>query len=755
VLGRNAAMPVRLLSTCCTCLRLLCLQDVAKRFPNEQSVVRCELMRLLLAQLTSTAGSAGGVSSSSGSGSGSGSGIKLHLLREPQLAVLLQLGKQCLQAKDSTDEDPDLAVFMAGCWLAAASKAEALTGLGGTPAVGRDNPSSSSSSSSSSGPSGSICSSNTGSSGDWRGQYGSARYALTACAAELLAEAMTVRSPLRIPYRALLETAQAWIPTWQHGSAAAGAAAVAGGSGGGGGQGPAPAGAGGYAGVPDLTAWFPSMQVELADLDALQREAWFFVVAEGMQGHTLGQVAEAERAAVDPAKSPPAKKPRRQQQEQQLVLAFPRCLRPWGNAGSQQQQQQQQQASNTPPQWLPRLFWDAPLLEPLLQDPQQLPVLVEDLLVHGLQYLPPRPDLPPRPEEACWEKSHRKLLFDDRGSSISRRYGRGSQYWSSPAVDAAVGALLKAACLHVAAARDGGGSGSSGDDSVSWACELLHPRPDVVIARHAAYHNKYTATQTEDLYDDGSDLSGGGGSSMDGEEDAATAAAAAAVKHLKRPLQVLLAAWLSAPLLQQALCNPLPASTRLTDGSLLLPPGTAAEEVGRAIAARAQQVCAWLGAPAGSTAAAAAAAGAAGAAATSPAGSAAYLAGPEAVLVHVLLGREERTARCILHVCPWLSQQLQAYSASYLQQAAATEQRLADLDQRLPELQQQPQRQQALQEERHEASLLAHELQARAKTAVAEWVNAGLHLGTGPGGSLSVCSAPWLSEGRPMARSMP
>lgn len=154
------------------------LQDASKRFPNEQTTVRAELLELLTQQLFYS------------------STFQLHSLHEHQLAVLLQLGKQAMQAKDSTCGDVAAVMQMADGFIAAASKPAALQQqLQQQQSQGAGSAMDTTSSTSSSAGGSSSASANTGSSGDWRGPYGSMRYVLTACAAELLAQAMAVHTP--------------------------------------------------------------------------------------------------------------------------------------------------------------------------------------------------------------------------------------------------------------------------------------------------------------------------------------------------------------------------------------------------------------------------------------------------------------------------------------------------------------------------------------------------------------------------------
>jgi hypothetical protein len=529
--------------------------------------------------------------------------------------------------------------------------------------------------------------------------------------------------------------------------------------------------------------WLPSLRAQLRDWDALQREAWFFVMVEAAQAYILSTQLNVSSALGSS---------QQQQQQQEAgppkVLSFSCCGRPWGPSGQQQQLQQAPKPPAAVPQWLPRLLWDADVLEAVLSD--HFVGYVRELvavLYSNLGYVPATADESQRHTAAddndstCSEvqdeaDSYNTLLMVRGKSSTDSSSGDVGQAalmppWSSPAVDAAVGALLKAACLHVAAELSGsssgssGGSGGSGSGSGStehWVSELLHPRPtappgaSVVSTRVPRPPFPPPADKTDTP----------GAQHTDEQAEAMQR-----VQHLAEPLRQLIAAWLCAPLLQQALSQPLATATLSTDSSLLVTTQVdaaatpaAANAVGRVIAERAQQVAAWLG-PFTTTAAAAAAAAtsAAMAAATAAAGQqtadsqalpldtaerSRYLAGPEAALVHVLLCNERSITRTLFHVCPWLSQQLQAYAFSYLRLAGDAEQQLHMLEQHYPEATSQGQGQREEQEQQAESSLrslllqkrqqhekvrrdrakqreLADAPRARAAAGLKEWVGAG------------------------------
>eukprot|EP00775_Hariotina_reticulata_P010888 gene10888-11042_t len=342
--------------------------------------------------------------------------ITVKQLSEWQLGVLLSLGRNVLHARDCKEHGLVLQ-------LAASFLSDAAGSAGAVPH----------------GPS------STKGAEEWPGVPGSQQFLLTGCAADLVAEVMLSTSDWggsAVSTGGVQDT-QRWSADWGQQAAAELPSDTI-----------AASQAGTSWGRPAAVAgWMPPLPLVLRDLSPMQREAWFFAVAEAAEAvlrHRQQQWQLEESGSGDVGEDMGGAQLTQQQQQQQAAkvgmkastkdaaaagreapLLFKRITRPGLSSSSCVTPQPspalaQQQPPSGLPSWLPRLFWDAEYVEPLLLSHHDLLQLLANVLLEQLQYIPGKSD-------------QDQLLLDNAGSAV----------WRSAAVDAAVGQLLKVLCLHI------------------------------------------------------------------------------------------------------------------------------------------------------------------------------------------------------------------------------------------------------------------------------------------------------------------
>jgi hypothetical protein len=619
-------------------LLLLVLQWVEKRIHNERPLVRAVLLGHLLKLIRD-------------------GHIDVMQLHQGQLEVLVVLGRNIIHARDANNER-SLVLNLAASLLPRAAG--------------------------SAGPASETSSRSAGRSDlqDWPGQPGSQQFVLTGCVADLVAEVMVSTSDWGelVVTTADVHDTQDWKADWGHlvaedllpEAAAAAASGVT-----------APTSqASTRWGCPAAVAgWMPPLPVALHDLAPVQREAWFFAVAEAAEAVLRYRQQQQQQQQLEAAGGEGAVQQEGEQPaatadmltnvrgdaaaETRAALVFKRIVRRDLSSSSSSSSSMkltpsplvvQQPSPAGLPSWLPRLFWDAEYVEPLLTTHQDLLQLLTNVLLQQLEYIP----------------GSSKPVDDDL---LGRPDTAG---WFSAAVDAAVGQLLKVLCLHVAQVQNSQGS-------------ILHQ-----LLPHVGPLDKLILQSSSNKTSSSS--SGGLLQRIIGDASASASKDGISTPHtsecLIQPLKQLLPAWLVTPvvagdmqlLLLQLAALPGSSSSDLQQQQQQLI--DTAEAAVHAVDERARQVLQWLDVKITLTPDAAAAAS------PSTAAAVVNLADGQAAVISMLLQAPKELVKSLLWLSPLLSAGLMRSVRSYslatrllLDQEAQLASEIRKLDMKLSELQ--------------------------------------------------------------------